>query len=211
LRHYTSLPTRLVRVRQNTTSARLIANVCLGVTLPTETQYLSLSHSWGKNEFLLTTRDNIELFKLALPVETLTQTFQDALLATTNLGFEYICIKNLCIIQDDLDDWKREASMMGDMYKDARFNISASAFANGNEGLVLPQGQTDLTPVLVGTYWKESDSPRLQRSHDVPYYNLKPPLKDDVGRGPLLVKPGHYKSGYLYVSDWRSYPNIGQR
>jgi hypothetical protein len=132
------------------------------------------------------TRDNIDLFKLSLPVENLTQTFQDALLTTMNLGFEYVWIDSLCIIQDNVEDWKQEASMMGDVYKHASCNISVSGFANGDEGFMLPQRQADPTPVLVMTNWKESKSPWLQRYHGIPYYFLKLPSKDDVGRGPLF-------------------------
>jgi hypothetical protein len=130
------LPTRLVHVQQD--DSKLIAHICNGSMLPSNSVYLSLSHCWGTVKFPTTTRLNIPDFEQSLPVDQLSRTFQDALLVTIELGFEYIWIDSLCIVQDDIGDWTREASLMGRVYKNASCNISASDFATGEEGFLLP-------------------------------------------------------------------------
>jgi hypothetical protein len=91
-------------------------------------------------------------------VEKLSRTFQDAFLATISLGFEYIWIDSLCIVQDDKDEWSRESKLMGKVYKNATCNISASAFANGEEGFMLRQRRLDPTPVVLNMNRQKSDN-----------------------------------------------------
>jgi hypothetical protein len=154
-KQHVRLPTRLVRVQRDVIGASLVANICRGDMLPTDTLYLTLSHCWGTTKFLVTTSKNICQFEASLPVEKLTRTFQDALFATNELGFEYIWIDSLCILQDNIDDWRREAPLMGEVYKNASCNISASAFSNGEEGFILPQRRLDPTPIFTVLNWKD--------------------------------------------------------
>jgi len=35
---------------------------------------------------------------------------------TLELGVRYLWVDTLCVIQDDLDDWNREAALMADVY-----------------------------------------------------------------------------------------------
>jgi hypothetical protein len=163
------LPTRLVHVRKD--DSELIAHVCNGSTLPPDTVYLSLSHCWGVVKFLTTTRSNISDFEQSLPMNRLSRTLQDALLVTIELGFEYIWIDSLCIVQDDIGDWAREASLMGEVYKNASCNISASDFASGEEGFLLPQRRLDPTPVIIDEDGGSSGDVRSQDTavHGVVY------------------------------------------
>jgi hypothetical protein len=52
----------------------------------------------------------------SLSSHLLPKTFKDAIELTRRLGFQYIWIDALCIIQDGRDDWKRECSLMGEVY-----------------------------------------------------------------------------------------------
>jgi hypothetical protein len=52
-------------------------------------------------------------------------------------------------MQDDVADWTREALLMGDVYRNASCNISASAFASGDEGFALARRRLDPTPVFL--------------------------------------------------------------
>jgi hypothetical protein len=96
---------------------------------------------------LSTTRTNLGSFESSLPVESLSRTFQDALFVTVELGFRYIWIDSLCIIQDDAEDWKQESLSMHGVYKYASCNISASGFPNGVEGFLLIKRRTNPVPV----------------------------------------------------------------
>jgi hypothetical protein len=61
-------------------------------------------------------------FKLSKEVP---KTFQDAIIVTHELGVPYLWIDSLCIIQDDISDWDREASQTARVYTNAYINIAA--------------------------------------------------------------------------------------
>ncbi|PQE07156.1 Heterokaryon incompatibility protein [Rutstroemia sp. NJR-2017a BVV2] len=72
-----------------------------------------------------TTKDNIDCFKQALPMEELPQTFKDAITVTRQLGLQYIWIDSLCIIQHDQEDWFRESAKMGDIFESSSCTLAA--------------------------------------------------------------------------------------
>jgi hypothetical protein len=49
----------------------------------------------------------------ASPFSELPQTFRDAVSLVRQLRLRYLRIDALCIIQDDEEDWEKEASCMG--------------------------------------------------------------------------------------------------
>lgn len=97
-------------------------------------QYLTLSHCWGSSTHASLTSSNISARLKFRPYSELPKTFQDTFFVTFSLGFRFIWIDSLCIIQDDLVDWKSQASMMGTIYKNARCNIAATWAADGDDG-----------------------------------------------------------------------------
>jgi hypothetical protein len=152
------LPTRLVKVEATTKSSKISAKICHSEGLPKATPYLTLSHCWGSTKFLTTTRANLSSFETALPASSLSRTFQDALFATVNLGFQYIWIDSLCIVQDDPKDWEKEALLMHDVYRNSSCNISASGFSNGAEGFILDERRINPAPMAVSFHRRPSRS-----------------------------------------------------
>jgi hypothetical protein len=65
---------------------------------------------------------------------TLPKTFQDAISITRQLGLKFIWIDSLCIVQDDLDDWTREAASMANIYESAEITIAAAWGSDGSAG-----------------------------------------------------------------------------
>ncbi|KAN0106778.1 HET domain containing protein [Hyaloscypha variabilis] len=124
------LPTRLVEVGDADKDLRL----CRTDILPRYTQYLTLSHCWGGKVFTMLTRSNFRQFQTHIPAESLTKTFREAIVTTRRLGFKYIWIDSLCIVQGDETDWLHEASRMGSVYSNSTLNIAASAALNGDVG-----------------------------------------------------------------------------
>jgi hypothetical protein len=96
-------------------------------------QYLALSHCWGGIKILRLLTTNIDEFKAGINVTELTRTFQDALLITRKLGYKYIWIDSLCIIQDSEQDWRTEAKKMAQVYGNAECTIAAIG-PDGNAG-----------------------------------------------------------------------------
>jgi len=79
-------------------------------------------------------KGNYEAFNETIPFLLLPKTFQDAVDITKALGLDYIWIDSLCIVQDDDDDWREEASLMSSVYGGSYINIAASSAASADQG-----------------------------------------------------------------------------
>ncbi len=97
-------------------------------------EYLTLSHCWGRSQHTILTMENYSAFMEPSTVSGLSKTFRHALYITILMGFRFIWIDSLCIIQGNIEDWKTHASNMGFIYKNASCNIAATWAADGNDG-----------------------------------------------------------------------------
>jgi len=61
---------------------------------------------------ITTTKNTLAEHLRKIPWENLSKTFQDALTITHELGYQYIWIDSLCIVQDDKFDWETESKNM---------------------------------------------------------------------------------------------------
>ena len=100
----------------------------LFVTNGTKGRYMALSYCWGPpaRPPLKTTRDTLTQHLHAIPWDKMPNTFRDAVSVARRLGFQYLWIDSLCIIQDDQQDWIRESEHMGTVYEHADLTIAAS-------------------------------------------------------------------------------------
>jgi hypothetical protein len=126
-------PTRLLQVSGSATTL-IRARLVLGTELTKGVQYLTLSHCWGDADIIRLTIRSLEAFKTDIEIPQLPRNFQDALRITFELGFEYIWIDSLCIIQDSKADWHRQAELMGDIYRHSTCTIAAAAAENSHGG-----------------------------------------------------------------------------
>ena len=62
--------------------------------------YVALSHCWGNEVPLKTTTESFARHCLSLPSRSIPKTFLDAMAITRELGFRYLWIDSLCILQD---------------------------------------------------------------------------------------------------------------
>jgi hypothetical protein len=140
--------------------------------------YTTLSHCWGGVTFLTLTKANLALFQEKIPLAALSLTFAEAIRAARVLGFHYIWIDSLCIIQDDDDDWRREAGRMSQVYSSSSLNFAAAHAANGNEGLFSEKSEHGRLQIEMG-----SGSQKL-------LYILYPDIENDVLADTSLSKRG---------------------
>jgi hypothetical protein len=96
--------------------------------------YATLSHCWGKAKFETLKIDNLDTFREQIPEKALSQTFKDAISTAQEFGIPYIWIDSLCIVQDDNDDWTREAARMSSVYGGSILNVAASGASDGTYG-----------------------------------------------------------------------------
>ena len=126
------LPTRVIDVGSidSLESPRL----CLGKG--ESGSWVTLSHRWGNQKITITTKSNINDHLQTLPISSLSPTFRDAVTITRELGFQYLWIDSLCIIQDCEDDWIQESARMGTIYKNSVVTIAASHPSSETEGIL---------------------------------------------------------------------------
>jgi hypothetical protein len=123
----TRLPTRVVEIL-GPQSVRLYE------TRGETAQYFCLSHCWGQHDFITTTSTNLQRQIEGIPWHELPQTFQDAISFTQRLGYTYLWIDSLCILQDDIEDWRREGSKMSEIYSNAHVTLAATASSDASGG-----------------------------------------------------------------------------
>ncbi|KAF8860606.1 HET-domain-containing protein, partial [Acephala macrosclerotiorum] len=97
--------------------------------------YVTLSHCWGALETLKLMKSNVQALSSTIPLHSLCETFRDAVLVTLSLGYRFLWIDSMCIIQDDEDDWRRESALMSEVYGNAVVNLAATDAKDGSGGL----------------------------------------------------------------------------
>lgn len=128
------MPTRLVDISDY---EKGYARVVDSSTLPKGSGevYLALSHCWGRKPFPVMSHANKEAFERGVLISSLGLNFQDAMFITRQIGFRYIWIDSLCIIQGSAKDWNNEAPLMNKVYKNAFLTLGALASQDGHGGL----------------------------------------------------------------------------
>lgn len=70
-------------------------------------EYVALSYCWGQegNEDFVLTQSTLKRKIDIVPLSGLPQTLRDAITITKRLGFRYLWIDALCIVQANMEDW----------------------------------------------------------------------------------------------------------
>ncbi|KAM0490960.1 hypothetical protein ACHAP8_011026 [Fusarium lateritium] len=135
------LPTRILRVGVNEGAA---CPIQLHINNRDRCgSYLALSYCWGAKQES-TVNSNLTQLEHAnqkdlekeIKMEQLEQTIQDAVYITRQLGFNYLWVDRFCILQDDIEDKKREFSKMATTYKNAVVTLAAGTSENASEGFL---------------------------------------------------------------------------
>jgi Heterokaryon incompatibility protein (HET) len=149
-----ALPSRLIDVG----SLECAALPRLVETRSLRGRYFTLSHRWGDSLEYRTTKETLKEYKGMLPLDLMPQSFRDAMEVTRQLGFQYLWIDSICIIQDDEDDWRRESQQMGQIFERSCCTISAvdalDSDSNKDIGLFLPRTEDPLTVRMSCAYTK---------------------------------------------------------
>lgn len=125
----TEIPTRVIDVEQEgAQEPKLIeTNGRYG-------QWVTLSYPWGGTP-PITTRSTYDDNLKEMPMASLPQLFQDAVRVVREMGFQYLWIDSICIIQGDVEDWARECAHMAQFYELSGFTIAACAASSPRSSL----------------------------------------------------------------------------
>ncbi|RSL60004.1 hypothetical protein CEP51_013830 [Fusarium floridanum] len=149
-----TLPIRVLNLTKESCDPYLIDGKAM------EGPYCALSYCWGDlgNTNTITTKANISQYRQGIPMDTLPTFIQEAIQTARSLGYQYLWIDALCIIQDDGLDWDREASKMSDVYSNADLTISSLVAKDCHDNMFQPRMLRVAQPVPFD-YWL----PKTQR------------------------------------------------
>jgi hypothetical protein len=127
------LPTRLLKadVAGSGQHPRLV----LTSQMSSDIQYVALSYCWGATTGIRLIASTMNVLRTGLPIEAFPKTIQDAIKVTRKLGFEWLWVDSLCIMQDSVEDWRREAGSMVDIYQNGSVCIAAVGAPSAEHGL----------------------------------------------------------------------------
>lgn len=133
-RRSASCPKRLLDVNAFTDSEDI--KLVLGKDLAPSTRYVALSHCWGRpsSHPISATRGTLDARKERIRFEDLFLSLQDAVQLCRKLKQQYLWIYQLCIIQDDSDDWIEHATTMATIYKNSYVTLAATSASDSSGG-----------------------------------------------------------------------------
>lgn len=136
-------PKRLIWLDEDVKTARLVAS-------PTEKKapYAALSYCWGREipgiDVFKTDKETLPIFEEGIPLKNLPQTLNDVFVLTKKLGFDYVWVDALCIVQHNQQEWEQESRKMGSIYSNAKIVLSATQAAHVNDGMFMQRSTTTL-------------------------------------------------------------------
>ncbi|KAF4635098.1 hypothetical protein G7Y89_g3003 [Cudoniella acicularis] len=179
------MPTRLLDLMPTESGIELRLILSSHITA----KYVALSRCWGNCQIAKTTSENIHSMFHNIPLSSLPQTFQDTVNLCREFKIRYLWIDSLCIVQDDIMEWRHEAGRMTSVYGNAFLVIAASASSDDNIGMF---------PRREGHYYHQSDfewnghaitvKAQPWRQHYEHYFS---------GEGPLATRSWGYQERLL--------------
>lgn len=154
------LPTRLMKIEDLGT--RIVPRVILSQGLGDDVDYTTLSHCWGTRPTLTLTSKTSSRMQEGLDMEVVPKTFRDAILITHRLGFQYIWIDSLCILQDSPEDWAKESITMVNVYRNSACTIAALRAKDSYQGCFSTRSSLHHYPCRLTTGTEESIHVRME-------------------------------------------------
>jgi hypothetical protein len=101
-------------------------------------QYIALSYCWGKQYYVLTAENKKDLM-IRLDENRLPQTILDAIYTTRQLGYQFLWIDALCIVQNSATEKAEDIANMNKTYQGAALTIVAGSASSASEGFLHPK------------------------------------------------------------------------
>ncbi|KAI1644627.1 HET-domain-containing protein [Daldinia loculata] len=143
-------PTRLLELQYVGTEKKF--RLVLQSEFDPRERYITLSHCWGPKtttEKLQLTKSTLEDLRNGLLVAILPKTFRDAFEIIERLKVRYLWIDRLCIVQDSVEDWQSEASIMGPVYTHGLLNIAALGATDDQTGCFFDRDPALVSPTII--------------------------------------------------------------
>jgi len=152
--------------------------------------YAAFSHCWGKTKALKLLQGNMAKLPAGIDTEELPASYKEAIFVCRGLGLSHLWIDSLCIIQDSVDDWHREAAVMKDVYENSSLQICAAAAANNSEQSFSSRDTSLILPLEVHTQWEGEDAVSYYLSDSEMY-------QKDISNSPLRTRAWVLQEAWL--------------
>lgn len=148
---------------------------------------------------IMTTTENIDRFKAGIPIDAFPRTFRDAISVTQLIQCCFLWIDSLCIIQDNTEDWKNEASHMAEVYGNSYITLAATASVNSRGGLFRTYNLPDVKHTIErhardGQPTRVNVRPSLEHT---PYYESSHYGLEPSAAAPLLERSWCFQGSSL--------------
>lgn len=190
-----------------------------GQSLGEGSHYIALSHRWGARSGITLSKGNkADLIHKGLRMEDLPPTFRDSVHFVRSLGYSYLWVDSLCIVQDDSEDWKQEAQRMSIIFDKATLTIAAMDGGDSYSGLLLNQTSEKDVGTLDSRAWVCQERMMTPRTvlfsggeiswecRECESSNDGQRMRPRNNQSALINKEMHLKDMYTFFRDWRPKP-----
>lgn len=134
------LPTRVLQLSEDDGMVHLISGTGL------RANYAALSYCWGGHNPMTTTSTTLRQHESGFHKSSMPPLFQDVVSVALCLNIHFLWIDALCIVQDDLSEWEKEAERMADVFSNACITIAATAATNPTMHLLTRKARVEFRP-----------------------------------------------------------------
>lgn len=140
--------------------------------------YVALSYVWGPKQEYVLTQASLDEMRRGLDLTRLPRTLSDAIGTAHWLGFEYLWIDALCIIQDSPEDKARELPLMADTYRESSLCTVVASAAAASDGFLKAPDPPEffVDPFQVTLDSADGSSPSLTFGYRAPYKASADPI-----------------------------------
>ncbi|KAH8590671.1 heterokaryon incompatibility protein-domain-containing protein [Bisporella sp. PMI_857] len=131
-----TMPTRIIALGSPNSASNAPTRLIAAGNL--REPYVALSYCWGigATESLMLRDENLESMKQFIDEGELLKTYREAFQVARELGFRFIWIDALCIIQENKSDWEHESARMSEVYGNADLTIVAARSGDSKSGFL---------------------------------------------------------------------------
>ncbi|PMD29378.1 HET-domain-containing protein [Hyaloscypha variabilis F] len=154
--------------------------------------YVALSYCWGvpSGDVLKLTAATLVALTRGVDISSFPRTIQDAIYICRKLGYRFLRVDSVCIMQDDPKVWRYEASKMGSIYQGCKFSIAAVDAESSSGGCFVTRRPLKTLPLQF--------PPRSETLDDPNIFRVRRPDKD----GWLLLYEDQIHDGKLRCRGW---------
>lgn len=136
--------------------------------------YAAISYSWGgaKSSMLRLKKHTQKALESRFKLGDLVKLHQQGIQVAEELGYKYIWIDALCIIQDDIQDWLDQSSLVPQIYGNADITIVAGRSHDARDGFLEPTYAAGVPAAAIPYQSSNSPSPAScwvgpRRNHEI--------------------------------------------